>query len=125
MPFAPSRVRKPPRCEAYLSPRMFAVEDVLFVVTPLIEGATPPRPLTREQQLSVEETIRVGMPVAAALGHAHDREMWHGDLRPKRVRLTPERGLLAYFGLVDALLYYTFRPRRSSALRRRGSSSRR
>jgi DNA-binding SARP family transcriptional activator len=80
-----------------------AVEDMLFFVTTPTEGMSLRQRLIREQQLAVDEVVRVGQAIAAALAHAHERDVWHGDLRPKHVRLTEQRVLVQSFGLVDAL----------------------
>jgi DNA-binding SARP family transcriptional activator len=79
------------------------VEDVLFFVTTLVEGTSLRDRIAREQQLPMEEVLQVGRAVAAALAHAHEREVWHGDLRPKHIMLVPRRAVVAAFGIVSAL----------------------
>lgn len=79
------------------------VEDILFFVTTLIEGSSLRDWIAREQQLPIEEVLRVGRAVAAALAHAHQGEVWHGDLRPKHITLAPRRVVVGGFGIVGAL----------------------
>jgi DNA-binding SARP family transcriptional activator len=79
------------------------VEDVLFFVTTLMEGTSLRDRIAREQQLPMEEVLRVGRAVAAALAHAHEREVSHGDLRPKHITLAPRRVVVGGFGIVSAL----------------------
>jgi serine/threonine-protein kinase len=80
-----------------------AVEHLLFYVTTFTEGTSLRERLAREQQLPLDDVLRIGVAVASALAHAHGQEVWHGDLRPKHVRLTPHRVMVGSFGLLDAL----------------------
>lgn len=63
-------------------------DDVFFLVTTVAEGTSLRDRIAREQQLPIDEALRIGEAVATALAHAHEREVYHGDLRPKHIRLT-------------------------------------
>ena len=81
---------------------IYSVEDldgVLFLTMELVEGKTlteliPPR------GMSLEQLLHVGIPLADAVGAAHQRGITHRDLKPANVMVTEEgRVKVLDFGL--------------------------
>jgi tRNA A-37 threonylcarbamoyl transferase component Bud32/tetratricopeptide (TPR) repeat protein len=66
-----------------------------------VEGESLADRLTREGRLSLEETIRIGGEVAAALGAAHRRGIIHRDVKPQNIMLEADTGraLVTDFGI--------------------------
>ena len=84
-------------------------DSFLFYVMPYVEGESLREKLNREQQLPVDEAIRIATAVAQALQHAHDREVIHRDIKPENFLLRPRecgfQVMLGDFGL--AAVSYT------------------
>jgi serine/threonine protein kinase/tetratricopeptide (TPR) repeat protein len=60
----------------------------VFIAMEYVDG----RPLSesiRAEGLPLETTLRYGRQLASALGHAHDRGVIHGDLKPSNIIVTP------------------------------------
>ena len=66
-----------------------------------VEGESLADRMSREKELSVEETIRIGGEVAAALGAAHRRGIIHRDVKPQNIMLEADSGraLVTDFGI--------------------------
>lgn len=79
----------------------FGIEDgEPYVVCELPPG----RPLPRVLPLATRRAVEVALAVAEALAHAHERGLFHGDLRPDDVVVDRAgRATLARFGLVPLL----------------------
>jgi len=81
----------------------------LFYVMPYVEGESLRQLLTREPQLSVEETLRILVAVAGALDYAHRAGVIHRDVKPENILLKqdpsggPSTPLVADFGIARAL----------------------
>jgi serine/threonine-protein kinase len=79
------------------------VNDLLYFLT----ARRPPRSLDRrlneQGALPIPEALAVARGIAAALAHAHERGVRHGDLRPKRVFLAGEMPVVGGFGLIEAV----------------------
>jgi hypothetical protein len=75
----------------------------LYLVMELIEGESL-RAQIRGQGLAVESVLRYGAQIAAALAHAHGRNIVHRDLKTSNIVVTPE-GLIKVldFGLARRL----------------------
>ena len=75
----------------------------LYMVMELVEGESL-RVLIRGQGLPVESVLRYGAQIAAALAHAHGRNIVHRDLKSSNIVVTPE-GLIKVldFGLARRL----------------------
>src|SRR5690242_20656650 len=65
------------------------VADTHFLVLELVPGETLAERLARGA-LSVEESLRVCVQIAAGLEAAHESGVIHRDLKPGNVKLTPE-----------------------------------
>ena len=79
------------------------VEQQLFYVMPYIDGESLADRLTRERQLSVEDTVRITCEVADALDYAHRHGVVHRDIKPANVLLQDGRALVADFGIARAV----------------------
>jgi eukaryotic-like serine/threonine-protein kinase len=58
------------------------------IVMELLKGETLASKLAREQQLSLQDTLRVLLPVVSAVGTAHSRGIIHRDLKPANIFLS-------------------------------------
>mgnify|MGYP002777947881 CR=1 FL=1 len=98
------------RVAALRHPRILPVldgaarEELLLFVTPRPAGGSLRRRLQAERPLPLDEAIAITHDLAAALAHAHEHGVAHGDLRPKHVHLDGGDGaLVGFFGVVDAI----------------------
>jgi serine/threonine protein kinase/tetratricopeptide (TPR) repeat protein len=74
----------------------------LFFVMPYVAGETLRQKLRREQQLKVDEILRITRGVAAGLAEAHARGVLHRDVKPENILLDHDRALVADFGIAKA-----------------------
>jgi len=75
----------------------------LYYVMPYVEGESLRDRLTREKQLSLEETLRVATEVASALAYAHSRGVVHRDIKPENIMLSGGSAVVADFGIARAV----------------------
>ena len=75
----------------------------LFYVMPFVDGESLRARLDREQQLLVEEALRIAIAVANALEHAHARGVIHRDLKPENILLQAGQPVVADFGIALAV----------------------
>jgi len=75
----------------------------LYYVMPFVEGESLRERLNREQQLSLDEALRITKDVAEALGYAHSRGVVHRDIKPENILLESGHALVADFGIATAL----------------------
>ncbi len=76
---------------------------LLYYVMPYIEGETLRAKLDREQQMSVDEAVRIATDVADALQHAHEQGVIHRDIKPENILLREGRAFVADFGIALAV----------------------
>ena len=79
------------------------VEDTLYFTQPLMPDGTLRQRLTRERQLSVEETLRIGRGIAEALAYAHERTFVHRDVKPENILFGDGEVYLADFGIARSI----------------------
>src|SRR5947208_5224571 len=60
---------------------------LLFYVMPFVEGESLRARLDRENQLPVDEAVRIAVAVANALDYAHGHGVIHRDLKPENILL--------------------------------------
>jgi len=78
-------------------------DGFLFYVMPFVEGETLRDRMTRERQMSLEDTIEIAKAVAAALQFAHEHDVVHRDIKPENILLQAGQALVADFGIALAV----------------------
>ena len=79
------------------------VDGLLFYVMPHVEGESLRDRLEREQQLPIDEAVRLAQQVASALDYAHRHEIVHRDIKPENILLQEGHALVADFGIALAV----------------------
>jgi serine/threonine-protein kinase len=80
-----------------------AAGGLLYYVMPYAEGESLRDRLRREQQLPLDEAIRIAREVAEALEHAHSRSLIHRDIKPENILLSGGHAVLSDFGIARAV----------------------
>ncbi len=80
-----------------------SVEGLLYYVMPYVEGESLRERLDREQQLSVEESVRHGCAIASALDYASRHGVIHRDIKPENVMLYEGVAMVMDFGIAKAV----------------------
>ncbi len=80
-----------------------SADGLLYYVMPYVEGETLRGRLTRERQLPVADSVRIGAEVADALAYAHRHGVIHRDIKPENILLQDGRAVVADFGIALAL----------------------
>jgi serine/threonine-protein kinase len=65
-------------------------DDLLYYVMPYVDGESLRDRLRREQQLPIEDALRIAREVAGALTYASSRGIVHRDIKPENILLTQE-----------------------------------
>ncbi|UCC24154.1 MAG: serine/threonine-protein kinase [Gemmatimonadales bacterium] len=78
-------------------------DGFLYFVMPYVAGETLQSLIGREQQLPVDEAIRIAKLVANALQAAHDQGVIHRDIKPANILLARGEPLVADFGIALAV----------------------
>ena len=76
---------------------------LLWYTMPFVEGGTLRVRLQRENELPLDDALRIGRDVAAALAYAHRHGIMHRDVKPENILLEDGEALLADFGIARAL----------------------
>ena len=90
-------------------PHILAVHDsgnadgTPYYVMPYVAGETLRRRLDREQQLPLEDTLRLTREVAEALDYAHRQGVVHRDIKPENILLAEGQAVVADFGIAHAI----------------------
>ncbi|HYW31809.1 MAG TPA: serine/threonine-protein kinase, partial [Gemmatimonas sp.] len=74
----------------------------LYFTMPVVTGQSLHARLEREEQLPVDEAVRITREVAAALAYAHERGIVHRDIKPENILMQDGVALLADFGIARA-----------------------
>jgi TolB-like protein len=78
-----------------------------FYVMPYVEGESLRNRLSRERQLSLEESLRLAGDVTAALAYAHGHGVIHRDIKPENILLSGTaptlEAIVVDFGIARAL----------------------
>ena len=74
-----------------------------WYVMPFLEGETLRTRLAREQQLSIDESLRVVDVVGAALDAAHAAHVVHRDIKPENIFLAGNQVYVVDFGIAKAI----------------------
>ena len=70
---------------------------------PVVKGGSLRDRLRRERHLPIEEAVRIGSQVAAALEHAHHLGIIHRDIKPENILLHEGVPVLTDFGIALAV----------------------
>jgi serine/threonine-protein kinase len=90
-------------------PHILALHDsgeaagFLYYVMPYVEGESLRTRLDREQQLPVDEAVRLTTALAAALDYAHRHGVVHRDIKPANILLHDGEPMVADFGIALAV----------------------
>lgn len=74
----------------------------LYFTMPVVTGQSLDVKIEREEQLPIEEAVRITREVASALAYAHERGIVHRDIKPENILMQDGRALLADFGIARA-----------------------
>ncbi len=77
--------------------------EALFYAMPVVKGGSLRDRLRRERHLPIEEAVRIGSQVAAALEHAHHLGIIHRDIKPENILLHEGVPVLTDFGIALAV----------------------
>jgi len=77
--------------------------EFLYYVMPYIQGETLREKLDREQQLGIDDAVRITTEVADALQYAHEQGVIHRDIKPENILLRNGRAVVADFGIALAV----------------------
>jgi serine/threonine protein kinase len=78
-------------------------QGLLYFVMPVVAGESLRTRLVRERQLPIDDALRIGRDVAAALDYAHRHGIIHRDIKPENILLHEGQALVADFGIALAL----------------------
>jgi serine/threonine protein kinase len=76
----------------------------LYYVLPYVRGQSLRQRLNAEQQLPVDEAVRIGCQVAGALDYAHRHGVIHRDIKPENIMLHEGEAMVTDFGVALAAL---------------------
>jgi serine/threonine protein kinase/tetratricopeptide (TPR) repeat protein len=74
-------------------------EGLLFYVMPYVRGESLRQKLSRETQLSIDESVGIVRQVASALDHAHGHGLIHRDVKPENILLHEGEAMVTDFGI--------------------------
>jgi serine/threonine-protein kinase len=86
-------------------------DQLLYYITPWVEGESLRQRLTREGQLPIHDAVQILTETADALARAHRSGIVHRDVKPENILLQDGHALLADFGIARALQQATTNPR--------------
>jgi eukaryotic-like serine/threonine-protein kinase len=75
----------------------------LYYVMPYVAGESLRQRLEREQQLPIDETVRIATALSSAIDYAHKQGVVHRDIKPENILLQAGEPLLADFGIALAV----------------------
>jgi Tol biopolymer transport system component/tRNA A-37 threonylcarbamoyl transferase component Bud32 len=78
-------------------------DGFLYYVMPYVGGESLRARLDREQQLPVEDALRIAEQVASALDYAHRQGIVHRDIKPGNILFHDGQALVADFGIALAV----------------------
>ena len=76
---------------------------LLYYVMPFVEGESLRTRLLRDNQLPIEEALRIALEVAEGLSFAHSHDVVHRDIKPENILLADGHATVADFGIAQAV----------------------
>ena len=76
---------------------------LLYYVMPFVEGESLRDRLDRDKRLPVEDAVKLGRDIAAALDYAHRHGVVHRDIKPENVMLHEGEAIVTDFGIAKAV----------------------
>ena len=77
-------------------------DGTVFYVMPYVEGESLRDRIKREQQLPIDDAVRIAREVLDALQYAHDHGIVHRDIKPENILLHGGHAMVADFGIALA-----------------------
>ena len=77
-------------------------DGVLFYTMPYARDGSLRDLLCKEQQLSLDDVVRITREVAEGVAHAHERGVVHRDLKPENILFVNGHAVVADFGIAHA-----------------------
>ena len=78
-------------------------EGFVYYTMPYIAGESLRARLAREQQLPIEDALRIAREIADTLAYAHSRSIVHRDIKPENVLLDFGHAVISDFGIAHAV----------------------
>ena len=78
-------------------------DGFVYYVMPYVDGESLRDRLRRENQLVIEDAVRIASEVASALSHAHSNDVVHRDIKPENILLSGGEAVVADFGIAGAI----------------------
>lgn len=78
-------------------------DGLLYYVMPFVEGESLRTQLQRDNQLPIEEAVRLALQIADGLSFAHSHNVVHRDVKPENILLANGHASLADFGIAQAI----------------------
>ena len=78
-------------------------DGFLFYVMPYVEGESLRERLDRENQLPVDEAVRIATDMAEALDYAHRQGVVHRDIKPANILMQAGKPVISDFGIALAV----------------------
>jgi len=80
-----------------------AAGGYLYYVMPFVEGESLRELIDREQQVGLDEAVKITREVAEALSIAHSYGVIHRDIKPENIMLSGGHALVTDFGIARAV----------------------
>ena len=75
----------------------------MYYVLPYVDGESLRDRLSREQQLPIDDALRIAREAADALAYAHESGIVHRDIKPENILLEAGHAVVADFGIARAV----------------------
>ncbi|HEX7019694.1 MAG TPA: serine/threonine-protein kinase, partial [Gemmatimonadaceae bacterium] len=79
------------------------IDGSLYYTMPYVDGESLRDRLTRQKQLTIDETLVLTRQIADALTYAHAKGIIHRDVKPENILLSGDRVWVADFGVARAV----------------------